>query len=192
MVEHIPYTTAEEADARSTEMWDAVKGPGWQPGNVTTRLYGTRQRTGDPELDAGLPDGVDVALQVPGRDAKLDKLLREDQLTQDEMLMLVGLYPAWGAAGKQYNIGDLVAYNAQIFRCVQAHTSQSDWHPDIVPALWTATVPAGVIPEWVQPTGAQDAYNIGDRVIFEGAVWESVINANVWSPTVYPAGWTRV
>lgn len=47
-------------------------------------------------------------------------------------------------------------------------------------------------PEWTQPLGAHDAYKIGDRVTFNGKVYESVINANVWSPAVYPAGWTEV
>jgi len=37
--------------------------------------------------------------------------------------------------------------------------------------------------------GAHDAYAIGDRVTFEGATYESLIAANVWSPTAYPAGW---
>ena len=45
---------------------------------------------------------------------------------------------------------------------------------------------------WVQPTGAQDAYAIGARVTFNGSVYESKINANVWSPTAYPAGWKLV
>jgi len=44
---------------------------------------------------------------------------------------------------------------------------------------------------FVQPTGAADAYSVGDRVTFEGAVWESVMDANVWSPTAYPAGWKK-
>lgn len=43
---------------------------------------------------------------------------------------------------------------------------------------------------WVQPTGAHDTYNIGDKVIFEGHLWKSLIDANVWSPTGYPAGWS--
>lgn len=47
-------------------------------------------------------------------------------------------------------------------------------------------------PAWVQPTGAHDAYNIGDRVSFEGKNYESVIAANVWSPSVYPAGWKAI
>ena len=45
---------------------------------------------------------------------------------------------------------------------------------------------------FVHPTGAADAYSKGDRVTFEGAVWESVIDANVWSPSAYPAGWKAV
>lgn len=71
---------------------------------------------------------------------------------------------------------------------------QADWTPDKTPALWTsARKTAGQAPdEWKQPTGAQDAYSKGDRVTFQGAVWESVIDANVWSPTGYPAGWKAV
>lgn len=45
-------------------------------------------------------------------------------------------------------------------------------------------------PAWVQPTGAQDAYQIGAKITFEGSRYVSAINANVWSPTGYPAGWT--
>ncbi len=43
--------------------------------------------------------------------------------------------------------------------------------------------------EFVKPTGAHDAYQAGDRVIFGGVVYVSVINNNVWAPDVYPAGW---
>lgn len=45
-------------------------------------------------------------------------------------------------------------------------------------------------PEWVQPTGAHDAYNIGDKVTFQSKRYVSTINANVWSPTAYPQGWS--
>jgi hypothetical protein len=54
-------------------------------------------------------------------------------------------------------------------------------------------VVTGATPDpWVQPTGAHDAYNTGDRVTFEGKVYESLINANTYSPTAYPAGWQEV
>ena len=46
--------------------------------------------------------------------------------------------------------------------------------------------------DWIQPTGTHDAYHTGDRVTFEGEVWESVIDNNTWSPTDYPQGWERI
>lgn len=83
-------------------------------------------------------------------------------------------------------------YNDVLYKLIQVHTTQSDWTPDLVPALWTEYTPDGVIAEWVQPTGAHDAYNIGDKVRFNSKVYESIINANVWSPTAYPHGWKLV
>lgn len=64
------------------------------------------------------------------------------------------------------------------------------WEPGV--SGWEEYVPEGEYPEWIRPTGAHDAYNIGDRVIFEEQVWESLIDGNTWSPTEYPAGWKIV
>jgi hypothetical protein len=128
-----------------------------------------------------------AANKVAGRIATRD-LIRADSITADEINALVDIYPSW-AVGTAYSIGALVAYQDGLYQCLQAHTSQADWAPDIVPALWLSKTPVGVIPDWVQPTGAQDAYQTGDRVLYNGQVYESLIDANVWSPTDYPAGW---
>lgn len=48
------------------------------------------------------------------------------------------------------------------------------------------------IPDWVQPTGAYNAYNIGDKVRYNGHIYESIISGNVWAPDVYPAGWKEI
>ena len=48
-----------------------------------------------------------------------------------------------------------------------------------------------VIPEWEQPDST-NAYKKGDKVRFEGKVYESLIDNNVWSPSAYPAGWRQV
>ena len=87
-----------------------------------------------------------------------------------------------------------MAWDGTLVEVIQGHTTQADWTPDKVPALWTPVrATKGETPdEWVQPVGASDAYSKGDRVTFEGAVWESVIDANVWSPSAYPAGWKKV
>lgn len=52
--------------------------------------------------------------------------------------------------------------------------------------------PAPDAPAYVQPTGAHDAYQAGDRVTFQGRVYEAVINAVVWSPLAYPQAWKEV
>lgn len=44
-------------------------------------------------------------------------------------------------------------------------------------------------PAWVQPTGAHDCYNTGDKVTYNGQHYVSKIDGNVWSPEAYPAGW---
>lgn len=112
-------------------------------------------------------------------------------LTDTEGLQGVALFPSW-KSGIPVIVGQRYQYNNKLYKVVQAHTTQADWTPDIVPALFTEVVPEGVIPDWKQPTGAQDAYNIGDKVRFNGMIYQSLINANVWSPTAYPAGWKLV
>lgn len=47
-------------------------------------------------------------------------------------------------------------------------------------------------PEWVQPTGAHDAYNTGDIVMYNGTAYRSLIDGNVWAPDAYPQGWEAV
>ncbi len=70
-------------------------------------------------------------------------------------------------------------------------TPANVWEPGV--SGWREATPEGGGPaEWVQPTGAHDAYKKGDRVLFDGAVFESLIDANVWSPAVYPAGWRKI
>lgn len=83
-------------------------------------------------------------------------------------------------------------FDGNLWRVVQAHTTQADWTPPSVPALWAAVrqTEGPTVDPWVQPTGSQDAYQVGDRVTFEGQTWESTAANNVWSPGVY--GWTVV
>ena len=56
----------------------------------------------------------------------------------------------------------------------------------------TETSEQPTAPAYRQPSGAHDAYKQGDRVTYNGAVYESTINANVWAPDTYPAGWKKL
>jgi chitodextrinase len=108
-------------------------------------------------------------------------------LTDADALESVELFPTW-AAGVAYTVDERIQYGGTLYRVVQAHTSQADWTPDKTPALFVV-VSLDEWPEFVQPTGAHDAYKKGDKVTFEGKHYISLIDANVYSPTAYPAGW---
>ena len=115
-------------------------------------------------------------------------------LNDEDALEAVELFPAW-AADTDYTADERIRYDGKLYRVVQTHTSQSDWTPDKTPALYTEVALPGEIPVWKQPTGAQDAYNRGDKVHYPTAddeVYESLIDANVYSPEAYPAGWVIV
>ena len=119
-------------------------------------------------------------------------------LPEEKALEIATVYPAW-EINKSYVIGDIISYGVnsvgdpQLYKVVQAHISQADWTPDSVPALYDAFgLDDSGYPIWSQPSGAHDAYNTGDIVNYNGTLYESVIDGNVWSPDVYPAGWKLV
>lgn len=111
-------------------------------------------------------------------------------LTDEIALAAAAIYPMW-VTDKNYTIGDRIQHNAILYKCVQAHTSQADWTPDVTPALWVR-VSIEEWPEFVKPTGAHDAYAKGDKITFEGKHYISLIDANVYSPVEYPQGWEEV
>ena len=118
---------------------------------------------------------------------QLRQLIEQLAVTLDDETALTGveLFPMW-AIGRAYAAGDRVQHGGILYKCVQAHTSQADWTPDATQALWVV-VSIEEFPEWVQPTGAHDAYNIGDKCSYNGKHYICTSNANVYAPDVY--GW---
>lgn len=106
-------------------------------------------------------------------------------LRDEDALEAVELFPKW-EPDTEYHADDRFRHENVLYRCVQAHTSQEGWEPPNVPALW-ARVSLDEWPEWVQPTGAQDAYSEGDKVSHNEKHWISAVDSNVWEPGVY--GW---
>ena len=119
-------------------------------------------------------------------------------LSEEQAIEIATVYPAW-EAGKSYAVGDIIRYETngvgdpQLYKVVQAHTSQADWTPDATASLYDAFgLNEGGYPIWSQPTGAHDAYNTGDIVDYNGTLYQSTIDGNVWPPTDYPDGWEAV
>lgn len=120
-------------------------------------------------------------------------------LTDEQALEIASVYPRW-EVGKAYSVGDIISYgetslgDPQLYKVVQAHTSQEDWIPGQgTDSLYDAFgLDESGYPIWSQPTGAHDAYNTGDIVNYNGTLYKSTMDGNVWAPDAYPQGWEKV
>ena len=167
----------------------------------------TGNSTPQKPLDARV-DGIEIPTNIIlGTESNMEQASEQirkvlqmyaQTLTDEQAMEIATIYPTY-EVGKAYSADELFTYGVndvgdpQLYRVVQAHTSQSDWTPDATPALYT---PIGLseegYPTWSRPTGAHAAYNTGDIVDYNGTLYKSLIDGNVWSPEEYPAGWEEV
>ncbi len=121
-----------------------------------------------------------------------------NSVTDEQALEIATVYPKYKVGGS-YVAGEFIAYGVntvgdpQLYKVIQAHTSQEDWLPSKTPSLYE---PIGLTaeghPVWCQPSGVHDAYNTGDIVDYNGTLYKSLIDGNVYSPDEYAAGWEVV
>lgn len=113
-------------------------------------------------------------------------------LTDEEALEAVELFPAWEPE-HDYTKGNRVRWQGLLYRLIpETHHSQSDWPPDLTPAVWARVDdPAEEWPEWRQPLGSEDAYPPGAKVSHNDKHWINALEIpNTWEPGVY--GWNEV
>lgn len=105
----------------------------------------------------------------------------------------IDTFAPW-VVGVKATVGQLRTYGGaakKLYRCIQAHTTQADWTPDVSPSLWVEVGdPSVEYPDWSQPVGSHDAYDQGAKVTHNGKKWVSDVNDNVGEPGVN--GWTEV
>ena len=114
-------------------------------------------------------------------------------LSDEDALEAVDLFPNWNKDHGEYLKDDKVKFEGVLYRCLQAHHSQEMWYPTAAPSLWAKVLipDENVIPEWEQPDST-NPYMKGDKVSFNGQVYESLIDNNIWSPAAYPGGWQEI
>lgn len=114
----------------------------------------------------------------------------------EEAKKYIWTYSQW-ESDVDYLVGDKAIFHEVLYKCLQAHKSQDTWNPEEAPSLWVKVInedPSGDIPVWEQPS-SENPYMKGDKVHFptiDDAVYESLIDNNVWSPEVYPNGWKEI
>ena len=111
------------------------------------------------------------------------------EMTDTEAIDAPLFFPTW-QTDKAYATGDRFRYGGVLYKVLQDHTSQSDWIPTTAVSLYTKVL-GNTIEEWEQPDST-NGYSIGDKVLYNGVVYESLIDNNVWSPETYPDGWAEV
>lgn len=119
-------------------------------------------------------------------------------LPDEKAMEVATVFDPW-VVGKSYVVGDFLTYgengvgDPQLYKVILDHVSQADWTPDVAVSLYDAIgLDDSGYPVWSQPTGAHDAYNTGDIVNYNGELYRSLVDGNVYSPDAYPAGWEKV
>lgn len=113
-------------------------------------------------------------------------------MTDEEAIERPILFANW-KPGISYTVGTRIRYGGRIFKVIQAHTSLEEWTPSRAPSLFAEILTSedGEPQEWQQPSST-NPYLTGDKVIYEGKVYESLIDNNVWNPIDYPNGWREI
>lgn len=113
--------------------------------------------------------------------------------TDEQAYTMRFFYGEWDGNGVTYKKDERFMYKNKFYKVLQGHKSQADWTPDTASSLYVEIPDPNIeYPEWKQPTGAQNAYMIGDKVTFEGKKYICKIDNNTWSSKDYPSGWQLV
>ena len=110
--------------------------------------------------------------------------------TDEQATEAPAVYPEW-KTDIEYSLNERILYNNTLYKVITAHTSQETWTPDVSASLFAKVLipDEDVIPEWEQPDST-NSYMIGDKVTYNGKTWVSIVDNNVWEPSVY--GWEEV
>ena len=117
--------------------------------------------------------------------------IQAQSFTDTQALIVQAIYPEWSGDGVEYSKDYKIRYNNNLYKCIQAHTSQDTWTPLDSPSLFSKVLipDSNVIPEWEQPDST-NPYAKGDKVTHNGKIWQSTTDNNIWEPGVY--GWEEV
>lgn len=115
---------------------------------------------------------------------KINKMYIEDKVSEAEKSELDELARAKAKAENSYDIQKQLD---NIFARLEALENKNTEVEDT-----ETTEPADEYPEFVQPTGAHDAYQVGDKVTYKGKKYICKLENCVWSPDTYPQGWEEV
>ncbi len=119
---------------------------------------------------------------------KINKLWIEGSLTEEERDELVNLARTNANPNNSYAENTIQIANLwEYYQRLDIGLSKLENGQDVEP-----TEPEEEWPEFVQPSGAHDAYKTGNRIMFQGKKYICKMDNCVWNPLVYPSAWELV
>ncbi len=112
-------------------------------------------------------------------------------ITEEEAIEYKEIFPEWkDLIGKPYREKMMFRHGDDFYKVNdgKSGTFQLHWPPNQTASEYSKIGnPQEEWPEWIQPTGAHNAYAVGDKVTHDGKRWISTADSNTWVPGVY--GW---
>ena len=175
---------------RNIETGDIFNGKVYLGLNVSPTMF---EEVRDITINDTLFDAISEVQKKEQSLTKIGKIVANNVTDDAVALTLQEFYDIW-KAGETYNVGRYLQYENTLYKVLQEHTSLETWTPNVATSIYAKVLvdPSGeTILDWEQPDST-NAYMTGDKVRFEGVVYESTVDNNIWSPTAYPAGWKIV
>ena len=132
---------------------------------------------------------IAATLNAAAAAARITIKAQLDTIGDAAVAEVAALFPDW-TPGAKVKPGDVLAWDGTLVEVIQAHTTQADWTPDRVPALFKVHRTPEMT-AWV----AGITVAAGERFTFGGATWECVqahTTQKGWEPDKVPSLWRKV
>ena len=135
--------------------------------------------------EEALPNAIGLLLRLAVADGRV---------TDSELLRIQpALEGRLWQPGLDVKVGDVYTFGSFLWRCLQDHTTQGTWTPDLVPALWRKVeiIPENTVRVWAEGID----YIVGDELAYpdaDGAVYtclQAHMSQTGWEPPAAPALW---
>ena len=205
------YAVIEKINGIATLVRGKTKSGRLLPADVDTSIIQQQLEDILTFVQAQEPSEVEEALQIKEQaqkevgqakqevekaQEKITSLELDKETLRAELDQLIATFEPW-TVGESVVKGDIRRFENGLYEVIQDHTTQADWQPNVAASLWRVYTPnetlqgTEIIPDFVQPIST-NPYMTGDKVVFEGKVYESTIDNNVWSPIEHPSSWKLV
>lgn len=125
--------------------------------------------------------------------AIIDALVKlRESATDEQASAAASLYPTLKGDGSLVKAGTRINWNGEVMRAAVDLWDVEGSDPENAPSLWEAIGYRDgyrIIPEVIT---VGTAFSKGERGWWDGELYSSILDANVWTPQANPSGWEKV